>query len=157
MSAEIAPWAASTHRSAWDFSELIRATGAMAKANPIRFSTKYQDDETDLVYYGYRYCSASTGRWNSRDPISDLGYRHANHMKRVSRQEKACDDFEREHPAGADDAPDRVTYSGTVICRASKASPCVFNNRFISTFLGQDPGKCAKEFPGDRVPWSLSR
>ena len=26
--------------------------------NPFRFSTKYQDDETDLLYYGYRsYCS----------------------------------------------------------------------------------------------------
>jgi RHS repeat-associated protein len=41
----------------------------MAKANPFRFSTKYQDDETDLFYYGYRYYSASTGRWISRDPM----------------------------------------------------------------------------------------
>ena len=31
------------------FGEFIRATGPMAKANPFRFSTKYQDDETDLV------------------------------------------------------------------------------------------------------------
>ena len=36
------------------FGELLRATGPMAKANPFRFSTKYQDDETDLLYYGYR-------------------------------------------------------------------------------------------------------
>jgi RHS repeat-associated protein len=43
----------------------------MAKANPFRFSTKYQDDETDLVYYGYRYYSASTGRWINRDPIEE--------------------------------------------------------------------------------------
>ena len=35
----------------------------MAKANPFRFSTKYQDDETDLLYYGYRYYDASKGRW----------------------------------------------------------------------------------------------
>jgi hypothetical protein len=28
------------------FGELLRATGPMAKANPFRFSTKYQDDET---------------------------------------------------------------------------------------------------------------
>ena len=47
------------------FGEVIRATGPMAKANPFRFSTKYQDDETDLLYYGYRYYNASTGRWNS--------------------------------------------------------------------------------------------
>ncbi len=31
------------------FGEVIRATGPMAKVNPFRFSTKYQDDETDLV------------------------------------------------------------------------------------------------------------
>ena len=45
------------------FGEVIRATGPMAKANPFRFSTKYQDDETDLLYYGYRYYNPSTGRW----------------------------------------------------------------------------------------------
>ena len=46
-----------------NFGELLRATGpmAMAKVNPFRFSTKYQDDETDLVYYGDRYYNASTG------------------------------------------------------------------------------------------------
>jgi RHS repeat-associated protein len=44
------------------FGEVIRATGPMAKANPFRFSTKYQDDETDLAHYGYRYYSASTGK-----------------------------------------------------------------------------------------------
>jgi RHS repeat-associated protein len=42
----------------------------MARANPFRFSTKYQDDETDLLYYGYRYYNAGTGRWLSRDPIN---------------------------------------------------------------------------------------
>ena len=45
----------------------------MAKLNPFRFSTKYQDDETDLLYYGYRYYNASTGRWLSRDPIEERG------------------------------------------------------------------------------------
>jgi YD repeat-containing protein len=43
------------------FGEVIRATGPLAKENPFRFSTKYQDDETDLLYYGYRYYNASTG------------------------------------------------------------------------------------------------
>jgi RHS repeat-associated protein len=55
------------------FGEVIRATGPMAKVNPIRFSTKYQDDETDLLYYGYRYYNASLGRWLSRDPIEESG------------------------------------------------------------------------------------
>ncbi|MCX6921883.1 MAG: RHS repeat-associated core domain-containing protein [Verrucomicrobia bacterium] len=57
------------------FGEVIRATGPMARANPLRFSTKYQDDETDLFYYGYRYYNASTGRWLSRDPYFDLAFR----------------------------------------------------------------------------------
>jgi RHS repeat-associated protein len=43
----------------------------MAKANPFRFSTKYQDDETDLLYYGYRYYNSNTGRWLSRDPLGE--------------------------------------------------------------------------------------
>jgi RHS repeat-associated protein len=55
------------------FGELLRATGPMAKANPFRFSTKYEDDETDLLYYGYRYDSASTGSWLSRDPAEEDG------------------------------------------------------------------------------------
>ena len=53
------------------FGELLRATGTWAKSNPFRFSTKYQDDESDLLYYGYRYYNPSTGRWLSRDPIEE--------------------------------------------------------------------------------------
>ena len=53
--------------------EVIRATGPIAKANPFRFSTKYQDDETDLVYYGFRYYTTSTARWIGRDPIEEAG------------------------------------------------------------------------------------
>jgi RHS repeat-associated protein len=55
------------------FGELLRATGPMAKANPFRFSTKYQDDETDQLYYGYRFYNTSTGRWLSRDLINEDG------------------------------------------------------------------------------------
>jgi RHS repeat-associated protein len=54
------------------FGEAKRQSGAQA-GNPFRFSTKYQDEETDLLYYGYRYYSASTGRWLSRDPIEEAG------------------------------------------------------------------------------------
>jgi RHS repeat-associated protein len=56
------------------FGEVIRATGPMSRANPFRFSTKYQDDETDLLYYGYRYYNANTGRWNSRDPLLEAAF-----------------------------------------------------------------------------------
>jgi RHS repeat-associated protein len=54
------------------FGESLRATGALAGANPIRWSSKVTDDETGLVYYGFRYYSSSTGRWMSRDPIGEL-------------------------------------------------------------------------------------
>ena len=55
------------------FGELIRATGPVAFANPFRFSTKYQDDETGFLYYGYRYYNTGTGRWPNRDPIAEIG------------------------------------------------------------------------------------
>ena len=48
------------HKEYGPFGEVLRATGPMAKANLFRFSTKYQDDETDLLYYGYGYYNAST-------------------------------------------------------------------------------------------------
>jgi len=56
------------------FGEVIRATGPMVKANPVRFSTKYYDDESDLLYYGYRYYKAITGTWVSRDPLGDYSF-----------------------------------------------------------------------------------
>ncbi|MBL9118206.1 MAG: RHS repeat-associated core domain-containing protein, partial [Verrucomicrobiaceae bacterium] len=40
---------------------------------PFRFSTKYTDPETALVYYGFRYYSAELGRWLNRDPIGEDG------------------------------------------------------------------------------------
>jgi RHS repeat-associated protein len=55
------------------FGQTIRITGTMAKNNPFRFSTKYTDDATDMVYYGYRYYNPSTGRWLNRDPIEESG------------------------------------------------------------------------------------
>jgi RHS repeat-associated protein len=54
------------------FGEVIRANGSMARANPLRFSTKYQDDETGFLYYGYRYLCTSTAKWLSRDPKGEL-------------------------------------------------------------------------------------
>jgi RHS repeat-associated protein len=37
------------------------------------FSTKPQDKETGLYYYGYRYYDPNTGRWLNRDPIQERG------------------------------------------------------------------------------------
>jgi RHS repeat-associated protein len=55
------------------FGEPLRATGYFARENPFRFSSKYYDEETGLSYYGYRYYSASVGRWLSKDPIEENG------------------------------------------------------------------------------------
>jgi RHS repeat-associated protein len=55
------------------FGEPLRATGPAAEGNPFRFSTKYQDNETGLVYYGVRYYQSGTGRWINRDPIKEFG------------------------------------------------------------------------------------
>jgi RHS repeat-associated protein len=55
------------------FGELLRCEGAYAASNPFRFSTKFTDDETGLVYYGHRYYSPSVGRFINRDPIEEAG------------------------------------------------------------------------------------
>jgi len=55
------------------FGQPLRATGSMATANPMRFSTKFTDNETGLLYYGYRYYSPSTGRWPNKDPLGEDG------------------------------------------------------------------------------------
>lgn len=55
------------------FGEVVAQSGSMAAINPFKFSTKYQDDESGLLYYGYRYYDPVTGRWPSRDPIGEDG------------------------------------------------------------------------------------
>jgi RHS repeat-associated protein len=55
------------------FGDPIGVRGPYAETNPIRWSTKYTDCETELVYYGSRYYSPSLGRWISRDPIEEDG------------------------------------------------------------------------------------
>lgn len=54
------------------FGEMIQATGSTDNM-PFRFSTKYKDTETGLLYYGYRYYDATLGRWLNRDPIGERG------------------------------------------------------------------------------------
>ncbi|MBI4622200.1 MAG: RHS repeat-associated core domain-containing protein, partial [Verrucomicrobia bacterium] len=55
------------------FGELLRAEGTYAKANPFPFSTKFQGEETGLVYYGARFYSPGLGRFLNRDPIAEQG------------------------------------------------------------------------------------
>ena len=60
------------------FGETLRATGSstFADKNPFRFSTKYTDAETQLVYYGKRYYNPSVGRFVGRDTIEEKGGRN---------------------------------------------------------------------------------
>ena len=55
------------------YGNLLRTDGEYAHDNPFRFSTKYHDEETGLVYYGYRYYAPELGRWVRRDPIGEAG------------------------------------------------------------------------------------
>ena len=48
-------------------------TTGVVHDNPYRFSTKFTDDETDLVYYGFRFYNPVLGRWINRDPIEEWG------------------------------------------------------------------------------------
>ena len=52
----------------------LRATGPMASFNRFTGSGKYWDHETASYYYGFRYLR--DGRWLSRDPINEVGFRH---------------------------------------------------------------------------------
>ena len=54
------------------FGRIVNSTGSPENF-PYRFSTKPQDFETGLFYYGYRYYNPLTGRWPSRDPIGERG------------------------------------------------------------------------------------
>ena len=127
------------------FGEAIRTTGPMAKANPFRFSSKYQDDETDLIYYGYRYYGGSAGRWTSRDPLGDLAFKIAQAKDMVSATEKTepglylfCRNrptekidllgLECENPCAG--MRPNANYLGTVVCCGGNRYVCVFGPPF---------------------------
>ena len=50
-----------------------RGTSFVGGGVSFRFSAKYTDLETGLLYYGYRYYQPNTGRWLSRDPMEEQG------------------------------------------------------------------------------------
>jgi len=55
------------------FGNTVSQTGTMTDVFPFRFSSKYFDNETGLLYYGFRYLRPAFGRWISRDPIWEEG------------------------------------------------------------------------------------
>ena len=42
-----------------------------SSSTPYGFATKYEDIETELLYYGYRYYDSKRGRWLSREPLGE--------------------------------------------------------------------------------------
>lgn len=55
------------------FGEMLEQKGAYADSNSFRFSTKEWDRSGMVYYFGYRYYEPTSGRWLSRDPISENG------------------------------------------------------------------------------------
>jgi len=53
------------------FGQTIALTGDKKDEFSFWFSSKYEDTETGLYYYGYRSYSPTLGRWLSRDPIGE--------------------------------------------------------------------------------------
>jgi RHS repeat-associated protein len=63
-----------TARYSYDaFGKTLTAIGPAAGQNRYQFSTKPVEEESGLVYYGYRWYDPVTGRWPSRDPIGEIG------------------------------------------------------------------------------------
>ena len=55
------------------FGRTIASSGPQAELFRFRFSTKYHDPESGLVYYGYRFYSPNLARWLTRDPLEEQG------------------------------------------------------------------------------------
>jgi RHS repeat-associated protein len=68
------------HREYDPFGNTVVSTGPMKDSFNFWFSTKYYEPWWKLYYYGYRFYSPSLGRWLSRDPIEEVGFRHVNGM-----------------------------------------------------------------------------
>jgi RHS repeat-associated protein len=69
---DVADGSISGKRDYGAFGEALVTTG-VASSLPFGFSTKYEEKETGLYYYGFRYYNPSTGGWLSRDPIEEDG------------------------------------------------------------------------------------
>jgi RHS repeat-associated protein len=96
------------------FGEVVKSSGAMAKVNPIRFSTKYQDDESDLLYYGYRYFNQNLGRWESADPLGEPGFEESISLRQRTTNQMPTSRyvFLRNAPVQKVDALGLITFHG---------------------------------------------
>lgn len=61
------------HREYDPFGGTVVSTGDKKNDFEYWFSTKYTDEETGLLYFGFRYLNPGLGRWLSRDPAQEYG------------------------------------------------------------------------------------
>jgi RHS repeat-associated protein len=111
------------------FGEVIRATGPMAKNNPLRFSTKYQDDESDLLYYGYRYYKPSTGTWPNRDPLGESAFfsSYSKNLDPDAIDQLALCALQPTYCFVGNNSINKIDYLGNVIVDGSTHTIYVFN------------------------------
>ena len=55
------------------YGNIIAGTPTWSLVNAFRFSSKFYDSETGLLYYGFRYYDPVHGRWMTQDPIEEAG------------------------------------------------------------------------------------
>ena len=55
------------------FGRMVREIGLLEDRLLHRFSSKLEEVESKLLYFGYRFYSPEKGKWMSRDPIGELG------------------------------------------------------------------------------------
>jgi RHS repeat-associated protein len=51
----------------------VAAGNGYQHINPFRYQTKFTDNDSGLIYYGYRYYSHGLGRFLNQDPIGESG------------------------------------------------------------------------------------
>ena len=55
------------------FGNIRNIRGSIADKNPMRFSSRYYEGDTNLYYYSYRHYCPSIKKWLSQDPIGEQG------------------------------------------------------------------------------------
>ena len=55
------------------FGQEIVSSGSKAGDFAVKFSSKFEEEEVGVYYYGFRYYDPQHGRWLNRDPIGERG------------------------------------------------------------------------------------
>src|SRR5262249_4152964 len=55
------------------YGSILSQSGPLAGVNSYRFSSKEADQNSGLIYFGFRYYEPSLQRWVNRDPIQEGG------------------------------------------------------------------------------------